>query len=135
MAPLRNRGYLLRTSTGYIGELNIENVIIEINGTFWEKKKNGCDLWIQRSKEKHFDEGTKSFIDYIPKPFMECYANRKTKDGKICYKGEFVFVCFIYKMIALWEEKDQKKMGIIIERSENQNILKKLNEINLEQNK
>lgn len=52
MTPLRNKGNVIRTANGYIGQINIEGVIMDINATFWDGKKYKCDLWIQRIKEK-----------------------------------------------------------------------------------
>ena len=132
MTPLKNKGLVTRTNNGYIGRLNIENVIFDIQTTFWSDKSPNY-IWVQRPKEKNFDEKTKTFMDYIPKPFFECYAYKAKKNDIMAYRGDFMFVGFKYELIAWYEDKNGHQMNFEVERSKSQPILNRLNEINKEQ--
>lgn len=127
--PLRNKGYVIRTNNGYVGRMNVENIIFDIQTTFWSDKKPNY-IWIQRVKAKRFNEKTKTFIDYIPKPFFECYAYKTKKNDVVCYRGELMFVGFKYELAAWFEDKTEHQMNFEVERSQSQPILKRLNEIN-----
>ena len=133
--PLRNKGYVIRTNNGYVGRMNVENIIFDIQITFWSDRKPFY-IWVQRQKEKIFNEETLTFSDYTPKPFFECYAYKRRTNGIVDYKGEFMFVGFKYELIAWFEDKTEHQMNLDVTRSESQPILKRLNEINKEkQNK
>lgn len=130
MTPLRNKGYVVRTMDGYIGQLSIEGVVIDINCTFWSDKKPNY-IWVQRIKEKIFEPKTMTFIDYIPKPIFNCYAN-KTKNDTMNYRGEFMFVGFKYELMAFWEDKKDHQLNFEVKRCERQPILERLNQLNKE---
>lgn len=132
MTSLRNKGNVIRTANGYIGQINIEGVIMDINATFWDGKKYKCDLWIQRIKEKKYDELNNKFIDYTPKPFLQCFANKLKKKDTFDYKGDFIFVGFKYDLIAWWDDKAEHQLNISVERSKSQPILERLNKIKKE---
>lgn len=130
MNIIRNHGYVIRTISGYIGKLSIDGVVIDINCTFWSDKKPNY-IWVQRVKEKIFEEKTKTFIDYIPKPTFNCYAN-KTKNDSMNYRGEFMFVGFKYELMAFWEDKKDHQLNFEVKRCERQPILERLNQLNKE---
>lgn len=131
MKPLRDRGYAVRTNNGYLGKINIANVVMDVQVTFWSDKKPYY-IWIQRQKEKLFDETTLTFSDYNAKPFFECYAYKAKPKDVINYKGEFMFVGFKYELVAWFEDKTEHQINFEVTRSESQPILKRLNEINKE---
>lgn len=130
-----NKGLLERTNNGYIGKLSIEGYVMEINATFWDKKKNGCDLWVQRVKEKKYNPETQQFTDYIPKPFFECYLIKMKKKDSLDYRGEFIFIGFKYGMVAWFENRTEHQLNLRIERCESQPLLNRLNEINKQQHR
>lgn len=126
----RNRGYINRTSSGYIGKINIENVVLDIVCSFWSNEIPNF-IWMQRIKEKRFDENTKSFSDYIPKPFFECYAykEKEKESRRFIYKGSFFFVGYKYEMTCWWEDKTEQQLNLLIKRSDTQPLLERLNEL------
>ena len=128
--PLINHGILIRTNNGYIGEINIHGIIMDIQATFWNKKINGCDVWIQRQKVKEFEEKTNTFRDYTPLPYFDCKADKTKKNDNVDYRGRFVFQGFIFDLVSWWEDKSQHQLNLAFERSKNQVILERLKEIN-----
>lgn len=132
MNILRNKGYVIRTINGYVGKLSIDGVVIDIVCTFWSDKKPNY-IWVQRVKEKRYDDKNRCFIDYVPKPVFECYANKTKKGDIMTYRGEFMFVGgFKYDLCAFWEDRDDKQLNFEVRRSTSQPILKRLNELNRE---
>ena len=129
MDTSRNRGYVIRTLAGYLGQLSIEGYEMDILCTFWSDKKPNY-IWLQRIKEKIYDEQKKTFTDYAPKPSWVCKAEKTRGKDSMDYRGEFMFVGFKYELSAYFEDKTEHQLNIIIKRSNIQPILKRLNEIN-----
>jgi len=129
-----NSGIIVKGKDGYQGRLSIEGVEFDIVCTFWSYQKPNF-IWLQRVKEKNFDEKTNTFNSYIPKPFFECKANKTKRSDTMNYRGQFMFVGFKYDLMAWFEDKTEKKLNIRINRSESQPILKRLNELNKEKYK
>jgi len=128
MTPLRNKGFVTRTNNGYIGEINIDDVVFDINCTFWSYEKPNF-IWLQRNKEKIFNEKINTFTDYTPYPFFECRANKQNKKDTFDYCGNFMFVGFKYKLTAWFEDRTEHQLNLSIERYEDQPFLKKMGEL------
>lgn len=131
MTPLRNNGFVIRTNKGYIGKLNVDNVIFDIQTTFWSNEKPNY-IFVNRPKGKTFDEKNNTFTDYTPRPFFECKADKTKKSDTMDYRGEFMFVGFKYILSAWFEDKTEHQLNFIVEISKSQPILNRLNEINKE---
>lgn len=128
MEKERNRGTLLRTQNGYLGQINIENILLDLVCTFWTENKTSF-VWIKRTKGKRFDEMTKTFIDYEQKPTLECYAYKERKGRNFVYKGNFMFVGYKYEMVCWFEDKTEHQVNVKVCRCEDQPILERLNEL------
>ena len=129
MGTLRNHGSVIRGVNGYIGNISIEGVVLQIVCSFWSDKKPHY-IWVKRMKEERFDVATNTFNSYDPKPFFECYANKTKKPDSMAYRGEFMFVGFKYNLAAWFEDKTEKQLNFEIERSSSQPIIERLNVIN-----
>lgn len=133
---IRNRGYVRRTIKGYQGELNIDNVRLDIDASFWDNKDKGNFIWVQRKKIKVYSEKTTTFVEKMPTPIINIFLFDTNKEfPQVSYKGNFTFIGgFCYEIAGKWESREKKKLLFSIERAEKQPIIDRLKEIRTERN-
>ena len=131
----RNKGYVEKSKDGYLGYINVDGCIMAIYCTFWMSQKPPY-IYIQRCKKLKFDEKNKTFKEYIPKPILQIKADLTKKSDNVRFRGSFMFIGFKYEIAAWWDdEKTKKVLRFDVVRSENQTLLKRINELLIKNNK
>lgn len=126
---LNNRGVVKNSIQGWHGYLNVAGVTFDVNVTFWKDDK-GEYIWIQRDKVKVFDKKTSTFRDIKARPHFECYARSvKKKEPNIDYRGTFYLASFKFNIIGRWDSKFKKTLSFIVERAQDQPLIKRINEL------
>lgn len=131
----RNKGYVKNTTKGLAGWLNVEGIHFDVNATFWKDDKGKPFICVQRAIEKVFDEKTCTFNDIKPRPFIECNAFYTGKPfPNVSYKGYFYLASFRFELLASWETKEMKSLCMIVSRTTEQPLIKRINQIMKEKN-
>ena len=82
-----------------------------------------------------FDEKTCTFNDIKPRPFIECNAFYTGKPfPNVSYKGYFYLASFRFELLASWETKEMKSSCMIVSRTTEQPLIKRINQIMKEKN-
>lgn len=111
-------GFLEKTRSGtYEGNIIIEGIDLSpITGIYF--KENGKFwLWLKRKDKIDYDFKDGTYTKRVAVPYWECYLE-KQPNGRIAYKGFFIFCHFKYSIVGMWDKymKDKDRINFYIER-------------------
>lgn len=114
-----SNGYLKRNKGGkYEGVLTIEGIDLSpIVGVYF-KDKGDEYLWLKRKRIIDYDLSSGNYIPRNPKPFWECYLEKRGMGIKATYEGTFTFFHFRYKIFGVTDPvfKDEHRVNFFIDR-------------------
>ena len=128
-------GYIERRDGGvYGGVIAIDGITIpNLIGQYF--KQDGITyLWLKRQKILEYDKDMQTYFERESKPQFEVYLKKQINNNVVIFKGEFIFMHFVYEITGLWDEvlgmEKQRRLNLYVERlpMSKQKIINSINE-------
>lgn len=128
-------GYIERRAGGvYGGVIAIDGITIpNLIGQYF--KQDGITyLWLKRQKILEYDQDMQKYFERESKPQFEVYLKKQINNNVVIFKGEFIFMHFVYEITGLWDEvlgmEKQRRLNLYVERlpMSKQKIINSINE-------